>query len=319
MDVVASDIKQLGGTVSVDSAIGRGTRFVVRLPFTLAINRALLVRAGEDTYAIPLTQVEGIARIAPTQLASLLAAEDGSFNYGGEDYRIDYLGRYVHGNAAPELEGSSAPLSLLLLKSRKQRVALTVDSLIGSREVVVKSVGPQLARVAGISGATILGDGSVVIILDMHTMLRTSIMQARRPLADKTLATEPPAQPSKPLVMVTDDSVTVRKVMSRLLLRNGYEVVTAKDGVDAIARLEERRPDLMLLDIEMPRMDGYEVATLMRHDTRFIQVPIVMITSRTGDKHRQRAMDIGVDGYLGKPFQESDLLATLEELLTNKV
>ncbi|WP_421711606.1 response regulator [Alcanivorax sp.] len=189
----------------------------------------------------------------------------------------------------------------------------------------MKSVGPQLASVAGISGATILGDGSVVIILDIHSLIRAAHVQVpAMGVADiPVLPQEPVEQDDQdtdtrrdtPLVMVTDDSVTVRKVTTRLLERNGYEVVTAKDGMDAIAKLEDIRPDVMLLDIEMPRMDGFEVATHVRHDSRLKDVPIIMITSRTGEKHRERAFDIGVNCYMGKPFQENELLSTIRELL----
>ena len=329
MDVVASEIKQLGGSVTIDSHPGRGTRFLVRLPFTLAMNRALMVRVGEDAYAIPLNQIEGIVRVSPYELSDHLDRQPGDedepprrgYHYAGQNYDLNYLGRFVHDVAAPNLENQSQPLPLLLIRSADHSVALVVDSLIGSREVVVKSVGPQLASVAGISGATILGDGAVVIILDIHSLIRAAQAQ-QKALAEAPAALEAPPpsvldedRRALPLIMVVDDSVTVRKVTGRLLERSGYEVITAKDGIDAIATLEEKTPDALLLDIEMPRMDGFEVATHMRHDERLKAVPIIMITSRTGEKHRERAFDIGVDCYMGKPFQENELLATLRELL----
>ena len=326
MDVVASEIKQLGGSVLIDSQPGKGTRFLVRLPFTLAMNRALMVRVGEDAYAIPLSQIEGIVRASPYELSDYLEptgdGEAPAYHYAGQAYDLSYLGRFVHDSRVPNLENQTQPLPVLLIRSADHSVALVVDSLIGSREVVVKSVGPQLASVAGISGATILGDGAVVIILDIHSLIRAAQAQQKAlPARAPELAEREPVEETSdeeraaPLVMVVDDSVTVRKVTGRLLERSGFEVVTAKDGIDAIAALEERTPDALLLDIEMPRMDGFEVATLMRHDERLKQVPIIMITSRTGDKHRERAFDIGVNAYMGKPFQENDLLATLRELL----
>ena len=197
-------------------------------------------------------------------------------------------------------------------------MAVQVDSLAGSREIVVKSLGPQFAGVHGISGATILGDGRVVVILDLLATIRAlhahqASLQARTRPQLAPVAEVEQARPT--LVMVVDDSVTVRKVTSRLLERNGMNVLTAKDGVDAIAQLQEQKPDVMLLDIEMPRMDGYELATTMKADPRFKDVPIVMITSRTGDKHRQRAFDIGVQRYLGKPYQELDLMRNVYDLL----
>ncbi|MBL7251156.1 Hpt domain-containing protein [Alloalcanivorax marinus] len=327
MDVVASEIKQLGGSVLIDSRPGKGTRFLVRLPFTLAMNRALMVRVGEDAYAIPLSQIEGIVRVSPYELSDYLEhsgdGEAPAYHYAGQAYDLNYLGRFVHDTRAPNLENQTQPLPVLLIRSADHSVALVVDTLIGSREVVVKSVGPQLASVAGISGATILGDGAVVIILDIHSLIRAAQAQQKAlpERAPETADHEPVAEEAgdetraAPLVMVVDDSVTVRKVTSRLLERSGFEVVTAKDGIDAIAALEEKTPDALLLDIEMPRMDGFEVATHMRHDDRLRTVPIIMITSRTGDKHRERAFDIGVNAYMGKPFQENELLATLRELL----
>jgi len=326
MDVVASEIKQLGGSVTIDSRPGQGTRFVVRLPFTLAMNRALMVRVGEDAYAIPLNQIEGIVRVSPYELSDYFQArqEGGlpAYRYAGQEYDLHYLGRFVHDVAQPHLDNHSQPMPVLLIRSADHTVALVVDNLIGSREVVVKSVGPQLASVAGISGATILGDGAVVIILDIHSLIRAAqAQQAALPQAQEALPAEPETPDYEherrvaPLVMVVDDSVTVRKVTGRLLERSGFEVITAKDGIDAIATLEEHTPAAMLLDIEMPRMDGFEVATHVRHDERLKDVPIIMITSRTGEKHRERAFDIGVNCYLGKPFQESELLVTLRELL----
>jgi chemosensory pili system protein ChpA (sensor histidine kinase/response regulator) len=192
-------------------------------------------------------------------------------------------------------------------------MALQVDSLMGSREIVVKSMGSQFANVNGVSGATILGDGSVVVILDLPALIRDDIASA---MNANIIEAEPQiAAKQSSLVMVVDDSVTVRKVTTRLLERNGYDVITAKDGVDAIALLQDQKPDIMLLDIEMPRMDGFEVATLVRHDERLKDVPIIMITSRTGQKHKERALSIGVNEYLGKPFQESDLLENIERYL----
>jgi chemosensory pili system protein ChpA (sensor histidine kinase/response regulator) len=205
------------------------------------------------------------------------------------------------------------PLPVLLVHSQEQSFAIQVDSLSPSREIVVKSLGPQFAAVPGLSGATLLGDGRVVLILDLLGQLRGQQRRlARLPGGSgvqRTLFGPAPRRAS--LVMVVDDSVTVRKVTSRLLERHGMSVLTAKDGVDAMALLEEHRPDVLLLDIEMPRMDGFEVATRIRRDERLKDLPIIMITSRTGQKHRDRAMAIGVNDYLGKPYQESVLLQSI--------
>ncbi len=325
MDVVQSEIKQMGGSVEIRSQSGQGTTFIVRLPFTVSVNRALMVRSGEDIYAVPLQQVEGIVRASPAELESYYAPDAPLFEYAQVAYQLHYLGEFVHGHRKPNLVGQQMPLPVLLVRGGDQRrIAVQVDGLMGSREVVVKSVGAQLASVAGISGATILGDGSVVIILDLQAMLRASLLtlRLRGSVAPADLPTPAlPAAPQESLalkmrtVMVVDDSVTVRKVTSRLLERHGYRVLLAKDGMDAIARLEDITPDIMLLDIEMPRMDGFEVAALVRHNPRLEKLPIIMITSRTGEKHRERAFAIGVDAYMGKPFVDQKLLETLQELL----
>ncbi|MBW8809063.1 MAG: response regulator, partial [Lysobacter sp.] len=201
------------------------------------------------------------------------------------------------------------------IRSGDLRAAVTIDQVIGNREIVVKPVGPQVASVPGIFGATIMGDGRVVVILDIAPLVRRRAAL----LQDFTQNAAPPPAPAEtrrvPLVMVVDDSVTMRKVTGRVLERHNFEVVTAKDGIDALERLGERVPDLMLLDIEMPRMDGYELATQMKADPHLRDVPIVMITSRTGEKHRQRAFEIGVERYLGKPYQEPELMRNVFELL----
>jgi chemosensory pili system protein ChpA (sensor histidine kinase/response regulator) len=319
MDVVQSEIKQLGGTVVIQSVAGKGTTFVMRLPFTVAVSRALMVRIGEDVYAIPLSQIEGIVRANPYELETYYAPNGPAFEYANTTYKLHYLGEFVHGVRVPSLFGQTLPLPIMLIRGAEQRVAIQVDQLIGSREIVVKSVGAQLASVAGISGATILGDGSVVIILDTIAMLRAAALQ--RPRQRQVIEDKVAAKPERTsrMVMVVDDSVTVRKVTSRLLERHGYEVVLAKDGLDAITKLEDIRPDIMLLDIEMPRMDGFEVASLVRHNPNLVGLPIIMITSRTGEKHRERAFQIGVNAYMGKPFQEQQLLETIAELLAATV
>jgi len=320
MDVAHSEIKQLGGSMTIESTPGEGTRFLIRLPFTVSVNRALMVLSGEDLYAIPLNTIEGIVRVSPYELEAYYGPDAPRFEYAGQTYELKYLGDLLNNGQQPKLVGQSLPLPVILVRSKEHAVAVQVDSLAGSREIVVKSLGPQFSGVHGVSGATILGDGRVVIILDLLATIRVLHAHLLSQLQPRLVS---PAAPSaaeieadRPtLVMVVDDSVTVRKVTSRLLERNGMNVLTAKDGVDAIAQLQERKPDIMLLDIEMPRMDGFEVATLVRHDERLKDLPIIMITSRTGSKHRERAMAIGVNEYLGKPYQESLLLETIQQLV----
>jgi chemosensory pili system protein ChpA (sensor histidine kinase/response regulator) len=304
MDVVASEVRQLGGALDISSRKGQGTTFTLRLPQTLAVTQAVFVRIGETTFAVPIASVRGVGRVAREQLGK----EGATYSYGGEDYALHDLGGLV-GQAPARAEGQ-LQMPLLMIRSGELRAAVSIDQVLGNREIVVKPVGPQVASVPGIFGATIMGDGSVVVILDIAPLVR------RQAALPRDVAPAPAAETRRvPLVMVVDDSVTMRKVTGRVLERHNFEVMTAKDGIDALERLDERVPDLMLLDIEMPRMDGYELATAMKAEARLRGIPIIMITSRTGEKHRQRAFDIGVNRYLGKPYQEHELLRNVFELL----
>jgi chemosensory pili system protein ChpA (sensor histidine kinase/response regulator) len=313
MDVVNSEVKQLGGSLHIDSIHGQGTTFTVRLPFTLALNQALLIEVGEDTYAVPLSSIEGIVRMRSEDLKAYYDDPSARFEYGGYDYEVRHLGS-VLATGKPHLDTGQKRLPVLLARAGDHGMAFHVENLLGSREIVVKSVGPQISTVRGVSGATILGDGRVVMILDMVAMLRGS-GSASGMMEQVEEMIQQPASRAGLTVMVVDDSITVRKVTTRLLERHDMNVISAKDGVDAVSKLQENIPDIMLLDIEMPRMDGFELATHIRNEPRLRDIPIIMITSRTGDKHRQRAMQIGVNRYLGKPFQEGDLMENITELL----
>ncbi len=315
MDVVDSELKQLGGSIAIDSTLGVGTEFTVRLPFTVSINRALMVVVGEETYAVPLNTIEGIVRVSPYELEAYYQPDAPMFEYAGQPYRLVYMGKLLDKSEDPKLEGQISPLPVILGRSGDNAVALQVDRVIGSREVVVKALGPQFNEVSGVSGATVLGDGSVVVILDVMALVRSSEAAVAR--AERFDRTAEPASGVR-TVMIVDDSVTVRKVTSRLMERQGWDVVTAKDGVEALNQLQELYPDVVLLDIEMPRMDGFEVLRTIRRDERLKDLPVIMITSRTGEKHQQQAMELGVNGYLGKPFQEANLLSTIEEILAGR-
>ena len=320
MDVVHSEIKQLGGSLVIDSVPGTGTTFTIRLPFTLAVTQAILVKLGDSTYAVPMSSVQGVVRIALDDYNKRVGSGEPTYTYAGEDftmYELSQLLGVAQGRIVDETQ-----LPLLMTRTGDQRAAVRIDSVVGSREIVVKSVGPQISSVPGIFGATIMGDGSVVMILDLAPLvrrvasLRASVAAGEAPAP--AAITPAPVQAEvrrKTMIMVVDDSITMRKVTTRVLERADMDVVTAKDGLDAVEKLQDSIPDLMLLDIEMPRMDGYELATYMRNDSRLKGVPIIMVTSRTGEKHRQRALEIGVERYLGKPYQEADLLRQVQETL----
>ncbi|UII71210.1 Hpt domain-containing protein [Pseudomonas sp. HN11] len=311
MDVVHEEVRQLGGSMVIDSTPGVGVHFRIRLPFTVSVNRALMVQCADDQYAIPLNTIEGLVRVLPHELAGHYQHNPPSYEYAGQRYELFYLGDLLHTVSRPKLLGQYQPVPVLLVQCNERRVAIHVDAMAGTREIVVKGLGPQFAGVQGLSGATILGDGRVVLIIDLLAHIRARPPALPAQAVDAPLILNDPLKKRPLLVLVVDDSVTVRKVTSRLLERNGMNVLTAKDGIDALALLEEHTPDLMLLDIEMPRMDGFEVATQVRNDPRLMRLPIIMITSRTGQKHRDRAMAIGVNDYLGKPYQESVLLESI--------
>jgi chemosensory pili system protein ChpA (sensor histidine kinase/response regulator) len=312
MDVVVTEIKKLGGALFIESEEGRGTRFTVRLPFTLAISQALVVRAGDEFFALPLPTVEGVVRVPAAEVQRQLVADSAAFEYGGQQYRFQHLSTFVGGEAAGPAEHDPA-VPVILVRAGEHSTGIVTDELIGSREIVVKSVGPQIAGIRGISGATILGDGRICIILDVGALVRSE--WRARPQAERT---QREREDSRLFALVVDDSITVRRVTQRLLERNGMRVMTAKDGLDAVGVLQDHVPDVILLDIEMPRMDGYEVASHVRNDPRLKDVPIVMITSRVGEKHRARAIELGVNDYLGKPYQEAQLLQALEPLLQRR-
>ncbi|MBV9723833.1 MAG: response regulator, partial [Gammaproteobacteria bacterium] len=314
MDVVATEIKRRGGALHMETKAGEGTVFTIRLPLTLAISHALVVRTGEEYYALPLPTVEGVLRLSKPEVAAHLGRDAGAFDYAGQKYRFQHLANFV-GLSPSELPGQDVTIPVVLVRAGEHSTGIVADELVGSREIVVKSVGPQISSIRGISGATILGDGRIVIILDIGALVRAE-------WRTRAQAPAPPAVKERGdrrvFAMVVDDSITVRRVTQRLLERNGMRVITARDGMDAVALLQDNVPDVILLDIEMPRMDGYEVAAHVRNDPRLKDVPIIMVTSRVGEKHRARAIELGVDDYLGKPYQEAQLLDAIAPLVERR-
>lgn len=313
MDVVRSEIRQLGGIVSVDSQYGSGSEFILRVPLTVAVSDALVVRAQERTFAIPLVQIERVVQVSKETLGQYYAKGGRTLKLGGINYRARHLSEILSNALFDPRAHLEDTLPVIIIKNQMgQNLALSVDEIVGSRiEMVVKPLGQQLSHLQGISAATIMGDGSIMLILDLTALMRTAQTKRVQAVAMQEVK-------RAPSILVVDDSVTVRKVTSRVLERRGYEVTTAKDGVDALEILGDLMPDVVLLDIEMPRMDGFEVATQIRRSPRLAHLPIIMITSRTGEKHRDRAMEIGVNDYMGKPFQETDLLPRIESLLRRR-
>ncbi|MGH8801878.1 MAG: hybrid sensor histidine kinase/response regulator [Casimicrobiaceae bacterium] len=319
MDVVRNEIVALGGRIEVHSTAGRGTRFNLFLPLTLAVTQAVLVRVLGRLWALPASMIEQVQQVKPDVLAALYV--EGSLTWRERTYPFHYLPRLLGDAEARPTPARFYPV--LIVRNGQGSVAIHVDEMVGNQEVVVKNIGPQLARVPGISGATVLGTGEIVLIVNPVQLAQRTVVPAfRAASADELLAPPPAAAPAKPgrkLVMVVDDSLTVRKFTTRFLTREGFEVVSARDGVEGLQLLAERLPDVILLDIEMPRMDGFEFAKSAKGNPRTARIPIVMITSRTADKHRNRAIELGVDAFLGKPYQEDELLRNLRGMVGESV
>ena len=309
MDVVKSEIIQLGGRIELATEAGKGAQFSIYLPLTLAVTQTVMITAADRIYAVPSSTVEQVQEYKTERLNELLEARE--IVWQDNHYEFFYLPHLLGDTSKHPIQQKYSPV--LLLRSGTQRVAILVDNLTGNQEVVVKNIGPQLSRVLGIAGATVLGNGQIVLILN-------PVQLAQRQGASFRSNFNQPQQESatnksdRQVVMVVDDSLTVRKIASRMLSREGYEVITAKDGIDALQLLQTTLPNVMLLDIEMPRMDGFELTKIMRADQKMAQIPIIMITSRTADKHRDHAFSLGVNAYMGKPYQDDMLLEKIAEL-----
>ena len=301
MDVVRNEVNAIGGRVEAATASGRGTTFTIYLPLTLAVTQTLMVRAASTGFAIPSATVEQVLRVRSDELVNLY--EKAAVSFQGRDYPLHYLHQLLGSRAATQIRDFNA---VLLLRSGAQRLALHVDELVGGREMVVKNIGPQLARIPGVAGATVMPDGAIVLIINPAQLAGRAGVPAVR-TAVPELASAAAAR-AAPLVMVVDDSITVRKITGRLLEREGYRVLTAKDGLDALEQLKGELPAVMLVDIEMPRMDGFDLARNVRGDPRTMEIPIIVISSRTAPKHRSRASELGVNVFLGKPYEEAELM-----------
>ncbi|MDX2428688.1 MAG: Hpt domain-containing protein [Xanthomonadales bacterium] len=313
MDVVNNEIKQIGGSIEIDSEEGKGCTFTIRIPFTLAVMQAIGVMAGEHPYMIPVVSVAGVARMLPEDYEELLVHDKPAYEFAGESYPILDLEPLL---GEPTTPLGDDTISILMIKSGEQRAAFRVSKLLGHKEIVVKPVGPQINSVPGILGGTITGDGQVIIIIDAGPLIRQAKLTGARPA--------PPIEnidirPKRTLALVADDSITMRKVTTRVLEAYDIEVITARDGVEATEQMQDCVPDLLLLDIEMPRMDGYQVAEHVRADSRLRNVPIIMITSRAGKKHRDRGKQAGANAYLSKPYKESELIAEVRKLLRKEM
>jgi chemosensory pili system protein ChpA (sensor histidine kinase/response regulator) len=317
MDVVNEAIRTMRGALLIQTEPGQGTRFIIRLPFSLSVTQALLARAGDSLFAIPLLSIELVTRLNEQEFRSYLTGEQIQHPQGGRSYPIHNLGILVGSEQIlPFEEVADRRPPALLFRSAEASAALQIEAVQGNQEIIVKPVGPQFDGVPGISGATVLGDGRVVVVLELAALVRNIGSQAQKQAESRALrAARQEARPEKLSVMVIDDSITMRKVTARILERHNIRVITAKDGLDAVAMLQTQVPDLAILDIEMPRMDGFEVLAHVRNQANLSHLPIIMVTSRGGDKHRDRATKLGVSAYLTKPYQEDQLMQAIRQIL----
>jgi chemosensory pili system protein ChpA (sensor histidine kinase/response regulator) len=323
MDVVRSEVTAMGGRIETSSAAGRGTAFQLVLPLTTAVTQVVALGVGGLTVAVPSTLVELVRRVSINEAQAAYAS--GVLHHGERDLPFFWLGALLqHGDRGP-LEGRT--VRVLIIRSASQRVAVHVGEVLGNQEVVVKNLGPQLARLPGLAGMSLMANGETVLIYNTVALAAVYGESAHQrlaalpaPQAQDADAEAAPQAPVKqaPLVMVVDDSLTVRRVTQRLLQREGYRVLLARDGLEALELLGNERPGVILSDIEMPRMDGFDLVRNLRADARLRDLPVIMITSRIAQKHRDHARELGVDHYLGKPYDEETLLSLVQACLAAK-
>lgn len=310
LDVVKEKIQQLNGTVTVDSVPGRGVTFTLRLPLTLAVARVLIVKAGKHTLAVPATSITRVLRVDREDVE--VEGEIHEVKLEGEGYPAVHLLKAL--GHEPRPEDKTSRVSALILASTENRTALVVDQLVEARDVVVTMLTGHLKRVRGLAGATVLGDGQVVVIVNPDELLaHAGALRA----AQGTVRPAMPERDTALRILVVDDSLSVRQVLSGLVKRAGWTAMLARDGLEALEMLQREAtpPDLIFSDVEMPRMDGYELTSTVKADPKLKRTPVVFITSRAGEKHRRRGFEVGAAGYLVKPFDEQALLALVYRLL----
>ena len=317
MDVVRTDVNAMGGRVETSTAPGQGTAFKLILPLTTAVTQVVMLRCGDTTVAVPSTLIEIVRRATPDEVAQAYAS--GAYTLGERTLQFFWLGALLQ-HSPRGLETNGRTRTVVVVRSAQQRIAVHVDEVLGNQEVVVKNLGTQLSRLPGLAGMTLLASGAAALIYNPVALATLYGDAARAATLASLQATPPegavpfvrePVVAAAPLVLVVDDSLTVRRVTQRLLVREGYRVTLAKDGLDALERLAEELPAIVLSDIEMPRMDGFDLVRNIRGDARLRDLPVIMITSRIAQKHREYAAELGVDHYLGKPYSEEDLLALI--------
>lgn len=307
LDVVNAEVNRLGGVLKIDSVPGIGTEFTIRLPFTLSLNQALIFSLHEQFYALPLAQLLGLKRYSIAQITKAMQGPE-FLEFDGNNYTLHYLGELLENEKWQYDERIQKEFPVLFLKSDDNYIAILVDRLIGSWEIVIKPIGSQLQLIREISGVSLFSEEKIVFILDAPTLIE-SACRIKVPQPGHLV------HHKQPIILIVDDSITVRQVTSRFLKRHQYDPVGARDGKEALSYLAQNIPEVVLLDLEMPEMDGFEVLERMREDPRLCNIPVIVITSRAGEKHQRRAKRLGVHAYLTKPFLEEHLLALLRKII----
>ncbi|HOY70945.1 MAG TPA: Hpt domain-containing protein [Methylotenera sp.] len=308
LDVVRSDIAALSGRIDVSNVAGQGAMFNIYLPVTLSVAQVVMARVGHQLFAIPSVMIEQVQKLKVADLANAYQAQH--IVWSDREYPLHYFAKLI-GDANLVAE-QHVYTPIVLLRSGTYRIALHVDEILGNQEVVMKQIGTQLARVPGMIGATVLGDGEIVLVVNAVQLANREALAVG---AVKATTFAPVVEKLRKIVLVVDDSLTMRKVLSRVLEREDFEVITANDGMDAIQKLQDTTPDIILTDIEMPRMDGFEFSRHVRDNSVTKNIPLIVISSRTADKHRNVATEIGVNAFLGKPVQDEELIAQVNALL----
>jgi len=327
LDVVRNNVHSLNGEIEIRSEMGQGTCFGVKVPLTLIISQALFVRSGATVLAMPLAVVEEIRRLRPEEIedvgGKLLTKVRGVVT---EVVRLDSA------LALPPIEQTSAYMNMVIVRAAGRQVGVVVEEVLGKDEVVIKNLGQYLRRVKLFPGATISTDGSLILLVDVNRLAGASAVEvdvvvpsanAARIFGPGAMAVAsgsiPAAAVDEPIeekvVVIADDSISVRKFVGRILEKAGYAVKLASDGLEAAELIAQVGCHLVISDIEMPRMNGYELMAHLRQDPATRRIPVLVVTSRAGAKHRERAMKEGAASFLTKPVQEEQLLAVVDELM----
>ena len=314
LDIVKNEIAILGGRISVNSSPGKGTTFILNLPLMLSVAQVMMVRVGKQRYAIPAFIV---ANHCEMDLDALKQAYQKHYVLlNDKQYLFSHLAHLLgEPDHIPEMGKKS---HVLFLHSGTQYLAIHVDELLDNTEVVIKNLGSQLTQAPGIEGATITGNGEVILIMNpVKLMPRSDVQKILNTPTKLSLGSNQRKKPkTTPTIMVVDDSLTVRKVTCRLLEREGCDVLIAKNGAEAIKILQDTIPDVMLVDLEMPKMNGFELIRNIRARSKTAKIPIIIISSRTAEKHQKLAKELGVNVFLGKPYKEDTLIKHLAKFIS---